>query len=41
MDYSSQIDNLLWDDSNNYVDNQKVETEVYIDQNIGQSEEIS
>ncbi|CAD8209331.1 unnamed protein product [Paramecium pentaurelia] len=41
MDYTSQIDNLLWDDANNNKENQEVLTEEFIDENFSNQDEIN
>ncbi|CAD8110755.1 unnamed protein product [Paramecium primaurelia] len=41
MDYTSQIDNLLWDDANNNKENQEVLNEEFIDENFSNQDEIN
>ncbi|CAD8195708.1 unnamed protein product [Paramecium pentaurelia] len=41
MDYTSQLDNLLWDDANNNKQNQEVLNEEFIDENFSNQDEIN
>ncbi|CAK62808.1 unnamed protein product (macronuclear) [Paramecium tetraurelia] len=41
MDYTSQLDNLLWDDTNNDKENQEVQTEEFLDENFSTQDEIT
>ncbi|CAD8122398.1 unnamed protein product [Paramecium sonneborni] len=41
MDYSSHLDNLLWDDSNTNQDNQEDQTEEFIDHDVSTQDQIN
>ncbi|CAD8212562.1 unnamed protein product [Paramecium octaurelia] len=41
MDYTSQLDNLLWDDANNNKENQEAQAEEFLDENFSTQDEIN